>query len=61
MNDKERERWVLKEETLYNHWKDQKTTMRKFLRSNRSLIDSFIWSTTHRDSGQEALPLERRR
>lgn len=42
MNDREREQWVVNDETLYNWYRSSRMTMRMFLRMNRIYIDTYI-------------------
>lgn len=55
MNDTERERWVLNDEFLYNRWKRSRLSMRKFVRTEREDIDSYIASYQRSHSPQQRL------
>ena len=45
MNDNERELWVRNDEGLYAMWQASRLAMRKFIRTHRTEIDSYIHRT----------------
>jgi hypothetical protein len=46
MNDRERENWIDNDEGLYRMWRSSHSAKRKFIRSNRSVIDAVIENVT---------------
>ena len=44
LNDHEREMWTLNSESLYRAWKRSHLPMRRFIRENRAVLDSCIFS-----------------
>jgi hypothetical protein len=46
MNDRERENWIDNDEGLYRMWSSSRSSKRKFIRANRSVIDAAITNVT---------------
>ena len=46
MNDQERENFIDNDEGLYRLWKASRSSKRKFIKANRSEIDSVIANVT---------------
>lgn len=42
LNDSEREMWVMNDEGLYRWWKSERCSLRTFIRTNRTELDSCI-------------------